>query len=176
MTNRRRVGLARPFAFGVAVVMVPALFAVLALATFARQSFAANPAGSPRATETPPPNALPPNPAVDARVTTYIQKRFMISDPSHIQLGPVIPTLMKGVYSRTLRVSNDRGQAVSATIYTNATADQMILTQGLGQIYDLTKDPWEKIDGRISASPLAPTGGRFAPIIGQPLPDGGKSF
>ena len=100
----------------------------------------------------------------------------MISDPSHIQLGPVIPTLMKGVYSRTLRVSNDRGQAVSATIYTNATADQMILTQGLGQIYDLTKDPWEKIDGRISASPLAPTGGRFAPIIGQPLPDGGKSF
>jgi len=126
--------------------MVTALFAVLGVATFARESLAANPAASPQATETPPPNALPPNPALDARVTTYLQKRFMIADPAHIQLGPVIPTLMHGVYSRILRVSNDRGQSVAATIYTNATADQMILTQGQGQIYDLAKDPWEKID------------------------------
>jgi protein-disulfide isomerase len=147
MTNRRRVGLARPFFFGVTMVMVLALLAVLGLMVSA-ESFAA-PSGSPLASPTPPPNALPPNPAVDARITTYLQKRFMIDDPAHIQLGPTIPTQMKGVYTRTLKVSNDRGQSVMATIYTNPTADEMILTQGQGQIYDLSKDPWEKIDMKL---------------------------
>jgi protein-disulfide isomerase len=146
MTNRRRVGSARPFALGVAAVMVPALLAVLGLATFAPTSLAANPPGGPLASPTPPPNALPPNPALDAKVTSYLQKRFMIADQSHIELGPVVPTPMKGVYSRSLRVSNDRGQSVAATIYTNSSEDQLILSQGQGQVYDLTKDPWEKVD------------------------------
>ena len=70
----------------------------------------------------------------------------MIADASRIELGPMVPTLMKGLYSRTLRVSNDRGQSVTATIYTNATADKLLIPQGQAQIYDLTKDPWEKID------------------------------
>jgi protein-disulfide isomerase len=146
MTNRRRVGSARPFALGVAAVMVPALLTMLGLATFAPESLAANPAGAPQATATPPPNALPPDPALDARVRAYIQKRFMIADPSYIELGPVVPTSMSGVYSRTLRVSNARGQSVMATVYTNLAEEQMILSQGQGQLYDLTKDPWEKID------------------------------
>jgi len=126
--------------------MVPVLLAMLSLAIFATNSFAGPTAAAPLAAPTPPPNALPPNPALDAKVTSYIQKRFMIADPSRIELGPVIPTAMKGMYSRLLRVSNDRGQSVSATIYTNADEDQIILTQGQGQMYDLTKDPWEKID------------------------------
>ncbi len=70
----------------------------------------------------------------------------MIDDPAHIQLGPTVPTAMNGVFSRVLKVSNDRGQSVSATIYINASADQMFLTQGQSQMYDLTKDPWQKID------------------------------
>ena len=149
MTNRRCVGSARPFSLGVAAVMLSALFAVLGLAAFAPDSFAANPTGSPQAVPTAPPNALPPNPALDAKVTTYLQKRFKIPDPSHIELGPVIPTQMTGLYERSLRVSNDRGQSVMATIYTNAASDQMILSQGQGQIYDLTKDPWEKINLKL---------------------------
>jgi len=126
--------------------MVPALLAMLGLAIFEPQGFAANPPGAPQASATPPPNALPPNPALDERVTSYLQKRFMIADASRIELGPMVPTLMKGLYSRTLRVSNDRGQSVTATIYTNATADKLLIPQGQAQIYDLTKDPWEKID------------------------------
>ncbi len=70
----------------------------------------------------------------------------MIADAARIELGPMVPTLMKGLYSRTLRVSNDRGQSVTATIYTNATADKLLIPQGQAQIYDVTKDPWEKID------------------------------
>ena len=131
--------------------MIPALLAfawslvgcaALALA----QTTPAPAAMAPQATPTPPPNALPPNPATDHRVTQWLQKKFMIADPAHIQLGPVVPTVMKGVYSRTLRVSNDRGQSVGATIYTNLSEDQMILSQVQGQMYDLTKDPWEKVD------------------------------
>src|ERR1700676_5337718 len=148
MTNRRRVGSARPRVRGVATMVLSALFALVMVAVIGYESFAAAPtAGVPLASPTPPPNALPPNPALDAKVTAYVQKRFMIADPAHIQLGPVIPTAMNGVYSRSLRVSNDRGQSVMATIYTNPSEDQIILSQGQGQtLYDLTKDPWEKVD------------------------------
>jgi len=126
-------------------MMVPALLIAVVLATFSPASFAIA-ADSPQATPTPPPNALPPNPEIDARVTTWIQRKFMIADPAHIQLGPVVPTVMKGLYSRTIRISNDRGQSVGAIMYTNISEDQMILSQIQGQMYDLTKDPWEKVD------------------------------
>jgi len=148
MMNRLRALAARPLA-GVAAMMLPVLLALVALATFAHPALSATPlpaTAAPQATETPPPNALPPNPAIDSRVTTYLQKRFMIDDPSHIQLGPVIPTPMSGIFSRTVKISNDRGQSVTATMYTNASEEQMILSQIAGQIYDMTKDPWEKVD------------------------------
>jgi protein-disulfide isomerase len=144
MTNRRCVGSARPLAFGVAAVMVPAFFTMLAVATFARDSLAANTPGAAQATSTPVP--LPPNPALDAHLTNYIQKRFMISDPAHIQLGPAVASPIKGLNARSLKVSNDRGQSVSATIYVTTDGNQMILSQVPIQIYDLKKDPWEKID------------------------------
>jgi protein-disulfide isomerase len=166
MMNKRRVGLARLHGRGVPAMVLTALFAMV-LTVFAPDSFAASPTvlAPPLATPTPPPNALPPNPALDAKVTTYIQKRFSIADPTHIQLGPVVPTAMNGIYSRSLRVSNDRGQSVGALIYTNLAEDQMILSQGQGQsLYDLTKDPWEKVDLKslhlddrpIMGSPAAP--------------------
>jgi len=138
--------------------MVPALLALFTLATFAPPSYAVA-AGSPMATPTPPPDALPPNPAIDARVIGYMQKKFMIADPSHIQLGPVVPTVMKGLYSRTIRISNDRGQSVGATMYTNISEDQMILSQLQGQMYDLTKDPWEKVDPKLMHLDDRPTMG-----------------
>jgi protein-disulfide isomerase len=144
MTNRRRVGSARPLALGVAAVIVPALLTVFALATFARDSFAASSPAAPAPTATPVP--LPPNPALDAHLTNYIQKRFMISDPGHIQLGPAVASPIKGLSARSLKVSNDRGQSVSATIYVTSDGNQMILSQIPIQIYDLKKDPWEKID------------------------------
>ncbi len=143
--NRRRVGSTRPFALGVAAVMVSALLALFGLLTFAPESFAADAAGSPQANAAPP-NALPPNPALDARITTYLQKRFVIADPSRIQLGPVTPTPMAGVYSRSLRVSYGMGQTQTATIFTNAAEDLMTLSEGQGEMYDLTKDPWQKVD------------------------------
>ncbi len=126
--------------------MVPALLAVLGLAPFTRDGFAASSPAAPQAGGTPAPATLPPNPALDARLTNYIQKRFMISDPSHIQLGPAVVSPIKGLNARSLKVSNDKGQSVTATIYVTAAGDQMILSQIPIQIYDISKDPWEKVD------------------------------
>jgi protein-disulfide isomerase len=145
MMNRCRVGSVLRLASRVVAVIVPALLAIIIMAIFAPTSFAASPA-APQSAASPEVNALPPNPAADGRVTTYIQKRFMIDDPSHIQLGPMIPTVMVGVFSRSVKISNDRGQSVTATMYTNTNEDQMILSQLPAQIYDMTKDPWEKVD------------------------------
>jgi protein-disulfide isomerase len=113
------------------------------MATLARESFAA---GTPTAAQAAPPKMLPPNPALDAKITKYIQKRFMISDPSHIQLGPAVASPIKGLDARSLKVSNDKGQSVTATLYLDAAGNQMILSQIPLQIYELNKDPWEKID------------------------------
>jgi protein-disulfide isomerase len=161
MMNRLRVGAARPFALGVTAVLVPALLLGFGLVAFAPGAFAASPAASPQANATAAPNALPPNPALDARVTSYLQKRFMIADTAHIQLGPVTPTAMNGVYTRNLRVSNDKGQSGNATIFTDLGENQIILIQGQTQMFDLTKDPWEKID-------LKPIHLEDRPVMGSP--------
>jgi protein-disulfide isomerase len=74
-------------------------------------------------------------------------------------------TPMNGVYSRSLRVSYNLGQSVTATIYTNATEDQIILSEGPGQMYDVTKDPREKIDLKLLHLEDRPTmGSAHAPV------------
>jgi protein-disulfide isomerase len=146
--NRRPVGSARRTIVGVPAMVPPVLLVLLALAVtaiFAPSVLAQAPMSRLDAPP-PPPNALPPNPAIDARVTTYMQKRFMIDDPSHIQLGPAVPTDMPGIYTRNIHISNDRGQSVSATMYTNQSEDQMLLSQVPLTIFDMTKDPWGKVD------------------------------
>ncbi len=128
-------------AMSASAIMVLTMATVLGMAP---QSLAADPSPAGAATPAVPDNALPPNPAIDAKVKAYLQKRFMVTDQKHIELGPVIPTAWSGVYVRTLRISNDKGQSASGIIYTNATEDQMIV--GQSQFYDVTKDPWEKVD------------------------------
>jgi protein-disulfide isomerase len=147
MMTRRRAVAARPLA-GVAAMILPALLALVATAMFSHQASAATPvAGAVQPPLPPPPNALPPNPAMDARVTTYIQKRFWIGDKSQIQLGPVVPTAMPGLFERPIKILGDKGQTVgSTTMFTNANEDQMMISQFPVQFFDLTKDPWEKVD------------------------------
>jgi protein-disulfide isomerase len=153
MTNNREdISAALSIGKGVARIIFAAL-AFLVVMGFAPQSYSAGPppAAPPAPAlipvpEAPPPNALPPNPAIDAKVKDYVQKRFMIGDIKYIELGPVVPTPMAGIFARTLKVSNSKGQAVKVVMYTNANEDQIILSQAVGQMYDLTKDPWEKID------------------------------
>ena len=115
------------------------------------------------ATPVPPANALPPNPAIDQRVMAYMQKRFMI-DAAHIQLGPVVPSGINGLYTRTVHITNDKGQSGSAIMYTNAHEDQMMLSQGRPDRLrhdqgSLGKSRSERTSSRGSASdgsPVAP--------------------
>jgi protein-disulfide isomerase len=146
MMNRRPVGSARRNVLGVPATLSAVLFALLVmtgLAIFTPAVLAQGPMSTLSAP--PPPNALPPNPAMDERVLAYIQKRFMI-DAAHIQLGPVVPSGISGLYTRTVHITNDKGQSGSAIMYTNAHEDQMMLSQGTLVVYDMTKDPWEKVD------------------------------
>ena len=119
--------------------MTIVLSAVVGL-RFELEVFAAG--SSPPASQVVAP--LPPNPALDAKVKTYLQKRFNLPDPKQIDLGPVLPTPMPGVFARSLKISNEKGQSITALMYTNANEDQAIL--GQSQMYDMTKDPWEPFD------------------------------
>ncbi len=114
--------------------------AALSLALFASTpcSLAAPSAGANA------PAALPDNPILDARLKDYLQKRFMLMDPNMIRLGPMVVTPMAGIYERAVQVSNDKGQTVNAQMFTNAEASQIIL----GQMFDLTNDPWNRVDLR----------------------------
>jgi protein-disulfide isomerase len=157
MTTNRPSSSARALAINLASTII---FSALIGLLFAPDVFAAgpSPAASPIAAPLPP-GALPPNPALDAKVTQYIQRRFMLPNPKLIEIGPAVPTPMSGVFERALRVSNDKGQALNALLYTNLAEDQMIL--GQSQMYDLTKDPWEKID-------LKPLHLDDRPVMGSP--------
>ena len=86
------------------------------------------------------------NRAPDARMTLYLQKSLKIGDPSHIQLGPIKETELKGLYFRDLQVTHDSGDPLRASIFTNADEDQVFLIQGPVEALDVTKDPWQKVD------------------------------
>ena len=132
--NRENISAAASIGNSVARILSAAL-AFLMVMGFAPRSYSAGPPPSgPSAPpvvipvpEVPPPNALPPNPAIDAKVKEYIQKRFMIGELSNIELGPVVPTPMAGIFERTLKVSNAKGQAVKVVMYANANEEQIIL-------------------------------------------------
>src|SRR5579872_3386387 len=130
MMNRRPVGSARRNnVLGVPATLSAVLLALLVipgLAIFTPAALAQGPMSKLEATPVPPANALPPDPAMDQRVMAYIQKRFMI-DAAHIQLGPVVPSGINGLYTRTVHITNDKGQSGSAIMYTNAHEDQMML-------------------------------------------------
>lgn len=98
---------------------------------------------------------------VDAKIRTFIQKHFLIGDPTYIQIGPPVQTGVKDVVMRQVTVRNDQGQQVKAQAFTDATGDEVIL----GQIYDLTKDPWPRADASTLRMQDRPTLGQAdAPV------------
>lgn len=125
--------------FAATVVVV-----VLALAPRIRAAGGPSPAPTPGAAAPPAANQLPPDPALDAKIKGYFQKRFLIPDEKHIQLGPLLKTPMPGIIARAVQVSNDKGQSVNAELFTDHGGDQFIL----GQMYDVKQDPWQRTDLR----------------------------
>lgn len=123
-----------------------AVCATIAAAMLALASFTSTPVFAAGATPGAHPQAaagsLPPNPAFDAKLKEYLQKRFMIADPNLIQLGPMVATPMPGIVGRMVRASNDKGMSQTVELFANPNGNVIIL----GQMYDMTKDPWQRID------------------------------
>ena len=86
--------------------------------------------------------AVASNPARDAALKDYLQKKFRIGSPDEIVLGPMKKNALPGIYERQVTVSNDKGQSVSATLFTDQNETKAIL----GQFYDLGSDAWGRVD------------------------------
>jgi protein-disulfide isomerase len=122
-----------------------AVCATIAAATLTLTSLIAAPCFAAGATPGAHPQSvgpMPPNPTFDAKLKEYLQKRFMIADPNLIQLGPMVKTPMPGIAARMVRASNDKGQSQTVELFSDASGNFFIL----GQMYDMEKDPWQRID------------------------------
>lgn len=84
------------------------------------------------------------NGSADARLKDFLQKRFLIDDPSRIELGPLQKTPLSGVLERVVSVRNAKGQSLKAELFMDSAQHHVIL----GQMYDLRKDPWLRTDLR----------------------------
>src|SRR6266849_8222456 len=88
--------------------------------------------------------AVRPDPAGDARLKDFLQKHFRIADPSNIQLGTANPSAIEGIWARTVSISSELGSAQLA-IYSDPEEKKFII----GQLLDVTQDPWGRVDVRL---------------------------
>ncbi|MGH7864083.1 MAG: DsbA family protein [Candidatus Binataceae bacterium] len=81
-------------------------------------------------------------PAADARLVEYLQKRFKIPDANNVKLGPAVQSPLPGLLGRAVNLSNDRGETVTVTLFIDRAMTKLVI----GQYLDLTRDPWGRID------------------------------
>ncbi len=112
-----------------------ALLCAFALLVAAGSALAGSPTPSSSAT-------VSSDPARDAALKDFLQKKFRIGSPSEIAFGPMEKTALPGVYQRSVTVSNDKGQSVTVTLFSDKNETKAIL----GQYYDLGSDAWGRID------------------------------
>jgi protein-disulfide isomerase len=133
MRTRMMLGIVVLAAGACLVVAVTAHRAVRSSAWAA----AASPAASKLVTVTP-------DPAKDAAVRSYLQKRFRLPNIDQVKLGPMIQSPLAGLYGRQLQVTNDKGESRSGLLFTDKAEDKFVI----GEYMQLDRDPW----GRISMS------------------------
>ena len=86
--------------------------------------------------------AVPSNPARDAALKNYLQKKFRIGSADEIALGPMQKTALPGIYQRQVTVINEKGQSVTVSLFSDQNQTKAIL----GQFYDLGSDAWGRVD------------------------------
>lgn len=124
----------------VAWVILFSLAAIAVVATAARPARAAQSgdAGGGTISKT----AVAPNPVFDKRLREFLQKRFFLSSPNEVELGPVTRSSMSGIFERKIKLTNSRGQSANAEAFSDAGGKWVIV----GTLFDLTKDPWQHVD------------------------------
>src|SRR6202162_6416253 len=124
MFGRRALGAVFDFRHARVMQVVFALIGVFLFAIFTPETFSADGVPSPLHKPGKQTDRGPADAALDARMSLYLQKSLMIPDPSRIQLGPVNKTAIGGLYVRELRVANEQGGSIKASILTDAGEDR----------------------------------------------------
>jgi protein-disulfide isomerase len=97
----------------------------------------------------------------DLKLKTFLQKRFRIPNADAITLGAPDASPFTGLFSRSVSVTDDKGGSTSLTLFTDAAGEKLVL----GQVLDLSKDPWGRLDMGVAHLDDQPTmGPADAPI------------
>jgi len=86
--------------------------------------------------------AVASNPVRDAALKDYLQKKFRIGSANEIAFGPMQKTALPGIYQRQVTVTNEKGQSVTVSLFSDQNETKAIL----GQYYDLGSDAWGRVD------------------------------
>jgi protein-disulfide isomerase len=101
------------------------------------------------------------DPAKDAALKTYLQKRFKIPSPDLIKLGPAFKTPIEGLYARQLTVGNAAGQTVATTLFFDNSETKAIV----GQYIDAGTEPWGRVNmGAVNLEDRPTQGPADAPV------------
>jgi protein-disulfide isomerase len=128
-----------------AVVSIASILA-LAIVWFApaRDGFAGR-AVANAAESAAPAGAAPAAGSRDAQIVEYLQKRLRLSSPQLVQLGPLQPSGISGLFTRSVLITNDQGMKANLTMFQDSMANKVIV----GQLLDLGQDPWARIDPKV---------------------------
>ena len=88
------------------------------------------------------PGAVASDPARDAALIDFLQKRFKIG-AAQIRLGPMMSAGIDDLYARQVYVTNEQGQTGTSLLFLNKEQTKAIVAQG---VLDLTKDAWDRQD------------------------------
>lgn len=101
------------------------------------------------------------DPARDAAMKDYLQKRFKIPSASLINMGPAIATPIAGLFARQLSVANAQGQTINTTLFFDKKEDKAII----GQYLNLGTEPWGRVNmSAVSLDDHATLGPANAPV------------
>jgi protein-disulfide isomerase len=90
------------------------------------------------------PGTPAPDPARDAQVIDFLQKRFKIPSANSIRLGPIMPAPgFPGLIAREVYVTNAQGQTGASLLILDKDQTHGIVAQA---VIDMTKDPWDRQD------------------------------
>jgi len=91
--------------------------------------------------------AVATDPARDAALKAYLQKRFKIPNAQLIKMGPAFKTPIDGLLARQMAVSNEQGQTIATTLFFDKSESKAVI----GQFIDLSMEPWGRVNmGAVS--------------------------
>ncbi len=78
----------------------------------------------------------------DGRLREFFQHKFHLPHAKDAEIGPAKESSIPGLFVRQVTLTNEHGQSAKAQVFSDAAGKQMIV----GQLLDITKDPWERVD------------------------------